>query len=405
MRSLLLLLVFALMACEGTPEHRVGFPGADGTGLQELGSVRITERATTRVEVANTGRQPLTLAQLALEDGWRGVLRIDEEATDCSPGLTLSVEERCFVGIAFEPGNDVDYRDSLHVDYRAIGGDAVLRSTLRVRGAAILDCSVSDEYLASFESGASNAEAQMALDVVEGRAAGEALSADDGYARGYDSAYDDAYREAYDASYDLGVREGYDDGYAEGASIAACREGEVDGYADGADAGLIDGENDGFVDGDAAGYDDGYINGEADGEADTCFVEKVDLDPSLPAKCVTQGYEATYSRGPYNAAYEAALAANVAYLEGVSLGEREGVAMGQAEGSADGYRDGYQRGDDLGFADGDVDQYEACYADAVDEGYEDGYFDAYDAFFRVAYEDAYGLGYQDGYAVGTLYCL
>lgn len=395
------LLVLGLWACEGTPEYRLGFPAGD---VGDLGDVRITERATQSIAVENTGRQAVTLETIALEQGWDGVLTIDVSATDCIQGLTLAVGERCSVGIAFEPANDITYRDSLHVAFRPEDGVDAFQATLFVSGVGVLDCSLRPEYVSSFATGSEDADAQIAVDVVEARAAGEALTEEDGYADGYASTYDGAYEQGFEPAYNDGRVQGYDDGYADGASALACREGELDGYADGSDAGLVDGEEDGLFEGDDAGYDDGYANGTVDGEADYCFVEKVDPDPSLPGKCVLQGYAANYSRGPYNTAYAEAVAANTTYLDGVSRGEREGRRVGQADGIADGYAEGYREGADFGFADGDADQYEACYAVAVDEGYEDAYLDAYDAFFDAAYDDAYSVGYDDGYQDGSFVC-
>ncbi|MFK8001292.1 MAG: hypothetical protein AB8H86_16980 [Polyangiales bacterium] len=388
-----------LLACDGTPQHRVDFASGE-----ELGAVRITERSVVDIGLTNTGQQPVTLEGVGLELGHSGTIGIDASVTDCVPGLTLAVGQGCSIGVAFEPGNDITYRDSLHVDYRPENGIAAFRTTLSVSGLGVLDCSLREDYMSSFEMGSADAEAQIALDIVEATAAGEALTGDDGYTDGYDDSYDVAYDSAFDSAYDEGRGQGYEDGYAEGASAAACLEGELDGYADGSDAGLEDGEEDGLLEGDDQGYDDGYANGRLDGEDDTCFVEKVDLDPSLPGKCTLQGYDATYSRGPYNAAFEAAVAANAAYQDGLSLGEQDGMIAGQADGSSEGFADGYRDGADLGFADGDADEYEACYALATDEGYEDGYLSAYDEFFNAAYEDAYADGYEDGYAAGSLEC-
>lgn len=398
---LLCLFAFGLSACEGTPEHRLGFSGE----AWDLGAVRITEQTVESIEVQNTGQQAVTLEAITIEQGWSGVLTVDPGATDCVPGLTLAVGERCLLSVAFEPANDITYRDSVHVDYRPEAGIAALRATLSVSGLGVLDCSLRPEYMSSFETGSAAADAQIALDVVEATAVGEALTGEDGYSDGYASSYDVAFERAFESAYDEGRGQGYDDGYAEGASAAACREGELDGYDDGADAGAEDGEEDGLLEGDDTGYDDGYANGVVDGEDDTCFAEKVDPDASLPGKCVDQGYDATYSRGPYNNAYAAAVAANTAYLEGVSLGEQEGTDVGQADGNADGYADGFRDGADLGFAEGGADEYEACYLIAVDEGYEDGYLSAYDEFFSAAYADAYDDGYEDGYAEGSLECI
>lgn len=399
--SLLCLLVAALSGCEGTPEHRLSF----ASDAEDLGSVRITERSVVSTVVQNTGQQAVTLENVAVEQGSGGVLTIDTAATECVPGLTLAVGEQCLVSVAFEPGNDITYRDSLHVDYRPEAGIAALRTTLFISGVGVLDCSLRPDYMSSFETGSAAADAQMLLDIEEATAAGAALTNEDGFDDGYASTYDASYEGAFDEAYDEGLREGYDDGYAEGASPAACLEGELDGYADGSDAGLEDGEEDGLLEGDDQGYDDGYVNGVLDGEEDTCFVEKVDLDPSLPGKCVDQGYADTYSRGPYNAAYDEAVAANALYLDGVARGEREGTRVGQADGSSEGYADGFRDGADLGFADGDANEYEACYALATDDGYEDGYLSAYDEFFSVAYADAYADGYEDGYIDGSLECI
>lgn len=398
--SLLCFFVLGLMGCEGTPEHRLSF----ASDAEDLGSVRITERSVVSAVLQNTGQQAVTLENVTIEQGWNGVLTIDTDATECMPGLTLAVGERCLVGVAFEPGNDITYRDSLHVDYRPEAGIAALRTTVSLSGLGVLDCSLRPDYMSSFDTGSAAADAQMLLDVAEATAAGEALTNEDGFDDGYASTYDASYDGAFAEAYDEGIREGYDEGYVEGASPAACLEGELDGYADGSDAGLEDGEEDGLLEGDEQGYDDGYINGALDGEDDTCFVEKVDLDPSLPGKCVDQGYAATYSRGPYNDAYAAAVAANAPYLEGVARGEREGTSAGRVDGSNEGYAEGYRDGVDLGFADGDTDEYEACYALATDDGYEDGYLSAYDEFFNVAYADAYADGYEDGYADGSLEC-
>lgn len=399
----LLLALVGLCACEGTPEHRLGFPGGDA---QDLGAVRITERALESIEVENTGLQPVTLEAVVLAEGWSGVVTIDPDTTACVPGLTLAVGERCSVGVAFEPANDITYGDWLHVDYRPDEGPpGALRATLGVSGVGVLDCSVRAEYASSYEEGVAQADARIAVDVMEATAAGEALTGEDGYSDGYASFFDVAYDRAYESAYDDGSAQGYDDGYAEGASAVACREGELDGYADGSDAGLEAGEEDGILDGDATGYEDAYANGAYDGETDGCgFAEKVDPDPSLPGKCVDQGYAATYSARHYNAAYAAAVAGNLAYQDGVSLGEREGSSAGQATGDAEGYADGYRDGADRGFADGDADEYEACYSVAAEEGYEDGYLDAYDAFFDAAYDDAYTVGYEDGYAAGFRIC-
>lgn len=401
MRFSLLFACAAFAACSRTPEHRLDFPGDDP---RDLGSVRITERAITRIQVENSGRQAITLDSVALGDGWRGVVTIDPDSTGCVPGLSLAVGEHCLVAVAFEPANDIPYPDSLLVDYRPREGEAgPLRATLSLRGTGVLDCSVTPELTRSYEEGIADADAQIAVDVAEATAAGEALTRDDGYTDGYGSAYDAAFAAAYESGYDDGIAEGYDDGYAEGASPAACLEGENDGYADGVDAGITDGETDGAIDGDAVGYDDGYFNGSCDGELDSCgFVSKVDPDPSLPGKCVDRGYADTYSRSHYDEAYAVAVAANVAYQEGLAMGTSEGNAAGQTDGDAEGYADGYRDGADQGFADGDADQYEACYLVAFDEGYEDGYVDGYDAIYGFAYDAAYANGYDNGYAAGLV---
>lgn len=398
-----LLAFVGLCACEGTPDYRLGFPAGDA---QDLGAVRITERAVRIIEVENTGLQPITLEALTLERGWSGVLTIDPDASGCVPGLTLAVAERCSLGVAFEPANDITYGDWLHVDYRPDEGTPYAhRATLGVSGVGVLDCSVRAEYASSFEEGVAEAEARIVVDVAEATAAGAALTAEDGYSDGYASSYDVSYEEAYQSAYDDGSAQGYDDGYVDGASADACREGEVDGYADGTGAGFEDGEVGGVLEGNALGYDEGYAVGSFDGETDGCgFAEKVDPDPSLPGKCVDQGYVATYSANFYSAAYAAAVAANIAYLDGVSRGEREGSSEGQVAGDAEGYADGYRDGAELGLADGDADQYEACYLIAFEEGYEDGYLDAYNAFFIEAYEGAYDIGYEDGYVVGFRIC-
>lgn len=393
-------LVASLCACDRTPDHRLEFMGRG-----ELGAVRITEQTLQRIEVENTGREPVTLESLAFEAGHAGVLTIDADTTGCMPGLTLAVAERCSVGVVFEPANDVTYSDSLRVDYRPEAGTEPLRATLRVSGVGLLDCSVRPEFARSFEEGVAEAEARIALDVVEATAAGEALTDEDGFDDGYASTFDAAYDRAYDPGYDEGRAEGYGDGYADGASAAVCREAERDGRADGADAGLGDGDADGFADGDAAGYDDGYADGRYDGENDSCgYVAKIDLDPTLPGKCVDQGYAATYSRAPYDAAYAAAVAANTAYLAGVSRGEREGTLAGRDAGHADGYADGYRDGAELGVVDGDADRYESCYRNAFDDAYDDGYADGYDGSLDDGYAAGYSDGYEDGYASGFLIC-
>lgn len=398
MRLLPIMCLLAMsMACQGTPEYRLGFPAGE---RQDLGGVRITEFAMQSIEVANTGQQPVILDSVAIENGQGGVLTIDSDTTGCVPGLALRVGEQCRVGVVFEPANDVTYRDSLHVDYRPEDGMDVLRATVGLSGLGVLDCSLRADYTSSYEQGVADADAQIAVDIAEATAAGEALTNEDGYSDGYGSSYDAAYERAYESAYDDGLDEGYDDGYAEGASAEACREGENAGYADGSGAGLVDGEEDGLLEGDAFGYDDGF----ADGEADACFAEKVDPDASLPGKCVDQGYAATYSRGPYNAAYETAVAANTAYQDGRSLGESEGTRAGQSDGDDDGYADGYEEGADFGFSDGDADEYEACYLGAVDAGYEDGYLSAYELAFALAYDEAYSAGYEDGYEEGALFC-
>lgn len=400
----LCLFAFAgLGACTSTPDHRLEFAEGDS---QDLGAVRITERATTSIAVENTGQEPITLHALTFDSGWNGVLTIDPDATRCTPGLTLAVGERCIVGVAFEPANDITYGDSLHVDYRPEEGTPyAMRATLGLRGVGILDCSLRPEYASSYEEGVAEANVRIAADIVEATAAGEALTSEDGYADGYASNYEREYERAYDNAYNNGSADGYNDGYADGASPAACREGELDGYADGANAGLIDGEEDGIADGDVEGYDVGYADGLYDGETDGCgFAEKVDPDPSLPGKCVVQGHADTYSVRYYDEAYAAAVAANAAYQEGLSRGEREGSREGQAAGDTDGYADGYRDGSQLGLADGDADQYDACYGVAADEGYEDAYLDAYDAFFNAAYENAYLDGYDDGYEDGFRIC-
>lgn len=390
-----------LGACGGTPEYQLGF----GAEAEDLGAVRITERAVERIEVANTGLQPIVIDGVALQNGRGGVLTLDEEATGCAPGLTVNVGEHCVVAIAFEPANDVEYRDSLHVDYSPSEGDAgMLRATLRLTGTGLLDCSLTDALATSYAEGVENAEAQIASDIAEATAAGEALTHADGVAAGYASAYDAAYGRAYDQGYADGAAIGYEDGYGEGASAEACRDGEADGYADGANAGIIDGETDGAIAGDADGYEDGYADGFYDGETDGCgYAAKIDPDPSLPGKCVDQGYAATYSRSHYDLAYADALAANAAYQSGLAEGRSQGIAEGERDGDADGYADGYRDGADQGFIDGDADQYDACYAPAFDEGYEDGYLDGYDALYwptyDLAYDDGYFVGYDDGFYV------
>ena len=402
---LLCFLAFGFSACETTPQHRLDFLGDDA---RDFGGVRITEQLTRIIEVANTGQQPVILEALVMEQGWDGVLTVVSDASagsDCTPGLALAVGERCVVSVAFEPANDITYRDSLQVYYRAEDEIAALRVTLAISGAGVLDCSLRADYASSFEAGRVAADAQMSMDVATATAAGAALTADDGYSEGYASSYDVAYERAFASAYDDGRGPGYEDGYAEGASATACSEGANDGYADGFDAGVVDGEEDGLLEGDRAGYDDGYATGFLQGREDTCFVGKVDPDASLPGKCEDQGYDATYSRGPYNAAYAAAVAANIAYLDGVSLGEREGTRAGQMEGNADGYAEGYRDGADLGFADGDADEYAACYQVAIDEGYDDGYVSAYNEFFVYAYDDAFVGAYNDGYADGSFDCL
>lgn len=396
-----LALLLLLAACSGTPEYLLGFEGESAS----LGSVRIGERVVERVEVANTGLQPVVVSAVAIANGHRGVVTIDEGATGCVRGQRVGVGEHCVVAIAFEPANDVLYRDSLVVDYEPTEGEGPLRANLRISGTGLLDCSASDELAAAYGEGVAGAEARIAADVAEATAAAEALTHDDGYAQGYERAYGAEHGRAYDQGYEDGLLAGYDDGYAEGASAEACRDGELDGYADGADAGFLDGEDDGLTDGDLDGYEDGYADGFWDGETDGCgFALKIDPDPSLPGKCVDQGYEATYSRGPYDRAYADALAANAAYQEGLAAGEREGAADGRADGAAEGYAAGYREGLDQGFVDGDADQYEACYLPAFDDGYEDGYVDGYETGYWTAYDLAYGDGYAIGYDDGFWVC-
>ncbi len=156
-----------LCACGRTPQHRLDFLDAG-----ELGAVRITEQVLRRIEVENTGREPVMLEAVALEAGWGGVLTVDPGATGCVPGLTLLVGERCSIGVVFEPGNDVSYGDSLHVDYRPEVGTDPLRATLRVSGVGRLDCSLRPEFASSFDEGVAEADAQIAIDV-PGDASGE----------------------------------------------------------------------------------------------------------------------------------------------------------------------------------------------------------------------------------------
>lgn len=394
--------LLVLGACGGTPEYRLGFDGES----EDLGSVRITDRSLERIEVTNTGLQAVTIDAVALANGHGGVLTVDEEATGCVPGQRVAVGEHCVVAIAFEPANDITYRDSLLVDYQPTEGEssAPLRAMLRLNGTGLLDCSLTDEWASARAEGVADAEAQIASDIVEATAAGEALTREDGYTDGYDTAYRAAHGRAYDDGYDDGLLDGYDDGYAEGASAEACRDGDLDGYADGANAGLLDGDEDGVIDGDLDGYEDGYADGFYDGETDGCgFAPKIDPDPSLPGKCVEQGYADTYSRSHYDRAFADAVAANAAYQDGLTSGRLEGDANGRSDGTAEGYADGYRDGADQGFVDGDADQYEACYLPAFDQGYEDGYLDGYDAgywsVYDLAYDDGYLVGYDDGFYV------
>lgn len=401
MRCLLLFLCAGSIACSSTPEHRVDFPGADP---RALGSVRITDTALERIEVENTGRQAIDIVAVVLGSGWDGVLSIDADSTGCVPGQTLQRGEHCIVAIAFEPMNDVTYRDALHVDYQPQSGGEPIRTTLSIQGAGLLDCTVNTELTQSYDEGVANAEAQIAADINEATAAGAALTREDGYADTYSTAYDAAYNRAYTLGYDGGFAEGYDVGYGDGASVTACLDGENDGYADGYAGGVPDGEFDGAADGDTTGYNDGYATGCIDGEFDSCGFNTKDLDPSLPGKCVDQGYNSTYSRTHYDNAFAEAVAANADYQDGVAAGNSEGEAAGLNDGDADGYADGYREGVDAGFVDGDTDQYEACYFDAFDLGYQDGYVDGYDTLFSVAYEEGFAIGYEDGYANGFLIC-
>ncbi len=392
-----------LCACSRTPEYRLDFEGE----ARELGAVRISERVVERIEVTNTGRQAVTIDAVALADGHGGVLGLDEAGTGCVAGQQVRVGEHCVVAIAFEPANDIVYRDSLHVDYRPTEGDAggPLRVTLRLSGTGLLDCSVSDELSSAYDEGVADAQAQIETDIAEATAAGEALTRDDGYADGYDAAYTSAHRRAYDDGYDDGLLDGYDDGYAAGASAEACRDGELDGFDDGYADGLYDGETDGVNDGDLDGYDDGYADGYYDGETDGCgYAAKIDPDPSLPGKCVDQGYDDTYSRSHYDEAFAAAAAANTAYQEGLAAGRTDGDAEGRADGYREGHADGYLDGEDQGFADGDADQYDACYLPAFDAGYVDGYADGYETFYWTAYDAAYDEGYAVGYDDGWYVC-
>ena len=390
-----------LAACEaGSPLLSItdGALDAVQSGL-DLGSVAITATKQKQVALRNISDSALTLRTMTIS-GDASFALVDGT---CHTGLVLAPHAGCTVNVRFTPSATGASRARLELV--TVRGEDERSSTVNVVGVGVLDCNVADDLKASFQKGASDADAENRKQAEKGTADGRALRYDDGY----NSAYPDGRKSGYDSGYhdsthgyDAGYRSGYVTGNDAGLSDAsACTRGDSDGAADGTNDGYAGGQSDGQ----AAGYPLGYSDGVATASGD-CALGLVRPSPKQKAPqkitmpspatmlsaCYDQGRTTSARADAYSTALEQAKLANTEYQRGLQSGDTAGYANGFDDGERQGYADGTVAGNSAGYTDGSNARYSDCY--------QSGYAQTYDSAYRGGYADGHADGYDQGYGAG-----